>query len=398
MCRALGIGTLLTLVSACEGGPSAEPATTLVDSVGVTIVTSHVPRYPAGIPWTLGPAAVDLATSGTGPAHLLTDVWYGTRLPDRRLVVSDGLSSEIRIFTPEGVHERTLGGEGDGPGEFRWLGALAVEGPGRIASFGADHRYAAWSPDTGELLETRTFEAVYPPALTHWRLPGGYAGLTGWSSAQREAGQMGSARHDAFVVRWNDAGEIVDTLAATLGMDVWYGEQSIGTRVFGKLTHAVPWREGFLVSTGETLGFDAFDATGALHRIARVPDYDLRLDPSVVEDELRAAMGEMPEAVADRALEYYRAQPIPERRPAAGDVRVDPLGYVWMARYRGLPGRTPVAEWEIFDEEGRWLGSLETPTWKRVLEIGEDYVFAVVADELDVEHPTLFPLQRSPAG
>ena len=113
---------------------------------------------------------------------------------------------------------------------------------------------------------------------------------------------------------------------------------------------------------------------------------------------MRSAMGEMPEAVADRALEYYRAQPIPERRPAAGDVRVDPLGYVWMARYRGLPGRTPVSAWEIFDAEGRWLGSLETPAWKRILEIGEDYVFAVVADELDVEHPTLFPLQRIPSG
>jgi hypothetical protein len=43
------------------------------------------------------------------------------RLADGRIVVADGVSSSLKVFDAHGSLQRTLGGAGEGPGEFRGL-------------------------------------------------------------------------------------------------------------------------------------------------------------------------------------------------------------------------------------------------------------------------------------
>lgn len=45
-------------------------------------------------------------------------------LPDGRIVVADGGSSELRYYTPGGDFIQAVGGEGEGPGEFQSLGSV----------------------------------------------------------------------------------------------------------------------------------------------------------------------------------------------------------------------------------------------------------------------------------
>ena len=47
-------------------------------------------------------------------------------LSDLRIVVSDSTTQQLRFFSPAGVHERTVGGRGSGPGEYRALGGIDV--------------------------------------------------------------------------------------------------------------------------------------------------------------------------------------------------------------------------------------------------------------------------------
>ena len=68
------------------------------------------------------------------------------------IFVLDGMAQQIHVFAPEGTHVRTVGGKGEGPGEFRMATALAI-GPGdslwvtdpmtrRYSVFGPDGEYA----------------------------------------------------------------------------------------------------------------------------------------------------------------------------------------------------------------------------------------------------------------
>ena len=54
--------------------------------------------------------------------------------------------------------------------------------------------------------------------------------------------------------------------------------------------------------------------------------------------------------------------------------------------------------WTVFDAEGRVLGFVETPEELEVYEIGEDYLWGRVTDELGVASVQLWPLERSGGG
>ena len=51
--------------------------------------------------------------------------------------------------------------------------------------------------------------------------------------------------------------------------------------------------------------------------------------------------------------------------------------------------------WSVFDREGRWLGSVETPAGLSVREIGEDYLLGTWKDDVGVEHVRVHRLDRS---
>ncbi|MEE8116503.1 MAG: hypothetical protein V3T28_05275 [Gemmatimonadales bacterium] len=73
-------------------------------------------------------------------------------------------------------------------------------------------------------------------------------------------------------------------------------------------------------------------------------------------------------------------------------LRADALGYLWVERFRRLGESQP--EWLVFEPEGRWLGTVETPPGIRVTEIGAEYVLGIDRDELDVERVLLYELAR----
>ena len=50
--------------------------------------------------------------------------------------------------------------------------------------------------------------------------------------------------------------------------------------------------------------------------------------------------------------------------------------------------------WDILDPEGRWLGTIQTPTRLTIFEIGSDYVLGRYRDELDIEKVRLHTLHR----
>jgi hypothetical protein len=58
------------------------------------------------------------------PAYMFEQIVDVVRLPDGRIGVSDGRAARISLFSADGRIERSWGGRGDGPGEFRGLARL----------------------------------------------------------------------------------------------------------------------------------------------------------------------------------------------------------------------------------------------------------------------------------
>lgn len=121
---ALALG-LLWLTAACDAPPKRPSAGTVVrDSSGVRIVeTSATERFSAlweigeFSDWSVGELEGD-------PDYLLTRVVGALQLPGGRIAVGNGDTNEVRISGPDGARAPTLGGHGQGSGEFQRLRAL----------------------------------------------------------------------------------------------------------------------------------------------------------------------------------------------------------------------------------------------------------------------------------
>ena len=150
----LGVAVLAVAAvpTGCDGGSGGGGgAVTVIDSAGVTITlsadqgTTYVtvdpePRVSLGGPNAEGP---------TQFFRIDRVVFVGDEL-----WVADGQSAELRVFDAQGAHVRTLGGRGDGPGEFMLLRLLGVFAGDSVAA--ADQRTGQLTVYTADGVRART--------------------------------------------------------------------------------------------------------------------------------------------------------------------------------------------------------------------------------------------------
>ena len=72
---------------------------------------------------------------------------------------------------------------------------------------------------------------------------------------------------------------------------------------------------------------------------------------------------------------------------------VDAERNLWAERFR--PFWEEQSSWYVFDEQGAWLGEVDTPPGLHIFEIGTDYVLGRRRDALDVPSVVMIPLDRS---
>ena len=121
------------LLAACAPESATTPVT-VRDSAGVEIVESTAPMWDPGEEWVVAADPIlDLADTGRGAAHEFYRVADARRLVDGRIAVA--LQTEVRLYSDSGAHERTIGREGDGPGEFRRITSLGMLPPDSLVVY-----------------------------------------------------------------------------------------------------------------------------------------------------------------------------------------------------------------------------------------------------------------------
>jgi hypothetical protein len=139
-----------------------------------------------------------------------------------------------------------------------------------------------------------------------------------------------------------------------------------------------------------------------LERIIRsVPPRDITVTDELKEryfDAERRRYAEFrarnPRVGDEASLERRLAQTqFPPTIPAhANRMHADALGHLWLQEY--VLDQDAGHRWMVFDTDGRWLGSVDTPARFTVSEIGADYVLGVWRDSLDVQHVRLYRLDK----
>ena len=398
----------LALVACGDGGRSAAPRAQVVDSAGVTIVTT-----PAGDAVYAELAPEPSLSIGVleGPEELMFDgVVSVVRDAEGNLVVADNGTGEIRVFDAEGGHQRSFGGRGEGPGEFQALvGAWPLPDGGIVAADRRLQRISRFDP-RGALLGTGTLVGVDAMAML---TPIGIAGPGTFLSRVRpftmpsmepestmrsleEAFEGDAAPPDHFV-RYSLDGTPVDTLARHPGRLMSASTSGSGANMSLQLLR-VPFSadpsaagsiHGVAITGGRTYEVSVFDETGALNRIVRLTEAPTPRTDEHLEGYVRNSGNPFAqdEASIRQMVTNYREMPIPESLPAYTGLLFADTGELWAQRFQ-VRGATLV-HWDVFGSEGRHLGRVEVPSSFRIEGVSHGEVVGVSTDELGVERVEL---------
>ena len=364
----------------------------------VRLVESSGPAWSAGAGWRLGTEPTLTIGAVTGdPNYLFQGISHVLRLEDGTIVVADRGASDLRLFDAAGGFIRSLGGPGEGPGEFQLLNEvwkrgdtiLVSDNMSRISVFGRG----------GDVLETIPVDAGkgFPKSefadgtLLVLNAP------TGGSRLGTGDVIPGSVwRLD----RYSRSGRFVNEISSVQASPRWeHGIAGLSPGMYLPFSVGLPsYASGDHVYAGEgtEATVERWTSDGVLSDLIRWPIPERRVSDED-KSRFRQANSTAPRYYDPAAwARYLRETPFPERMPLYRRLLVDAQRNLWAERYG--PFREEESSWYVFDEQGVWLGEVATPTGLYIFEIGTDYVLGVRRDELDVPFVVMIPLDRSDRG
>ena len=397
---------LPTAIVAVACGGSETPAVTTVtrDSAGISIVENSASE---SVPvWRFAePAAVEIGALDGDPYYQFGDVVGGVRLSDGRIVVGDGVSKQLRFYDPTGRHLLTVGGSGQGPGEFRFLFGVDLQPGDTIVGMDWPVGSSAWFDSDGGYIENKRVGPYWPGLAGHLLSDGSllvdtyqrgsYGNEIEWWAAY---GEEDLFRPAGVLVRVSPDGETTDTLLPVMGEE-WFKtgkvRQDLALRQlpFARTT-SVAWSDDriYIGETGarevSVLRFD-----GTRERMIRwvgdaVPVTGAERD-SVRDDLLDNLRRPARRPYFER---WLRAVPYPVEKPAFRALATDAAGRLWVQAWAEAgSGRD---RWSVFGVDGSLIAEVDAPSGLTLLDLGEEEILAVWKDPLDVAYVRVYRLVR----
>lgn len=383
---------VLSLVSSCDAPPA--PPHIVRDSAGVEIVESVQARSEDR--WRfLAEPSLRLGVVEGEPWEEFSGIAGAVRLESGLIAIADAGSQEVRFFDESGTYLHAVGGEGAGPGEFTGLSGLGVLPGGGLWAYDFTLRRITWMDDAGRITGTTSL-GPEPPALHP-------IGPTGdgrfilkqlWGvAATATATDAGVRRDPVPFVLFDSDGVLLDTIVQVPGREVFLTRENdrgvMTTLLFGRNAVATVRDGRLVVGTQDRFVLDEHDVNGRLTRRLIAPDPELRLSSSEVAQVIERRVESAPTEERPSLRATLEGLPVPNTRPAYGEVRSDRAGRLWVSDW--LPGDLgPPSRWRLFDAAGRWIDDVTLPEGLLPLDIGLDWILGVERNELDVEFVVLY--------
>ncbi|MCL7959682.1 MAG: 6-bladed beta-propeller [marine benthic group bacterium] len=403
--------TLVLFASGCSPDSADLPDSStysVTDSAGVRIVDNHSPAWDTGEEWTVGTeAVVTIGVADGEPEYQLFGVSDATRLADGRIAIVNSGTKEIRVFDSGGAWVETVGGEGEGPGEFMYPLKIAMAAVDTVLVFdgaypGSLSRFA----NTAFVDRTPLNRAALNDAFPNWFAEGGDLLADGslllGLHNQETAGQteLGAYRMEIGWARMTADGSRIDTVGFLPGWEHFgyevEGQKAANPLPFGANSYVVAGGNPVRVFVADSRVYEirALSDDGAVQTILRrevsprpVTDEDIRQ----VEERYRGFLDQVPEDQRGRFLTFLDVVEYPETHTVFGIVEVDLEGNLWVG---DMDGGGDGQSMSVFDTTGVWLGHVKLAGNLRIFEIGADYVLGGKRDELGVESVLMYELDR----
>ena len=409
----LAIATALGLAACGSDVPPAGPAT-VVETIGDTTVV----RTMSGGAWGAEAELVPEVSIGEldGPEeYLFGSIWSIAVGDDWSVYAFDEQAQHVRVFDSAGAYVETLGGRGEGPGEFSRGEVIALLPDGRLAVRDpGNQRIVVFGPERGRLDEWR-----YNAANT----------FTGVSPLHTDA------RSRTFLLAGDPSREDFDMVVIVLGPDGTHVDTlpEPGTAYERPMLRAefategggavaahvgVPFSPEFLWTVHPSGHF----VTGLsseyridLPRDDGVLGIERAADPAPVHDRERADERErVTRMMRNTDPEWsWNGPPIPERKPFFRQLLAGRDGRIWVRLATEAqpvenedhdpenPFSAPVfweepVRYDVFEPDGTYLGVVAPPdgfsTFVAPVFDG-DHVWAVTRDELGVQRVVRYRIE-----
>ena len=378
------------------------------DSAGVRIVENAQPPSGSRLPWRIGTEPTVSIGEATGEdAYLLHQADAALMLRDRRVVIANSGTDEIRVYDAEGVHLGTWGGPGEGPGEFGYLRGIALwPGDSVLAVHTTEGASDGGWPWRGQLFDNlgnpgrhlRSESRVGLPFEPRIVLADG--GILG-----RRASAPGGRIEGYF--RMEVAYELLGLDRPAEGFGIFPDREAFNGvangiplstgMAFSRRALDTSWGDLLVIGTNDRYEIRAYRVSdGTLARIVRREHVNRApTRPEVVDAAIRTlANMEGPRDALEAFRRAYEGMPIVESFPAFRVILSDPQAHLWVLEYELPETDRPASLWTVYDDAGHALGYVETPAGLSLLEIGADYLLGRQTDELGIERIQVWALER----
>lgn len=377
--------------------PSGEiPVAAVRDSAGITIIENDPA---AGVPiWELAtPPLMEIGVADGNPDYQLFRVVGAVLRPDGSVVVANAGTHELRFYDSSGTHTRTVGGEGDGPGEFRALGWVRPRADSLVALDDRLLRMSVFTPDG------RFVRSVPGTAPWFGMLANGSGLSLGYDFPTERP--LGLSREQAFLVVHDADGAVADTLTRVALWETYFDPALRGRFApwFMHNTEIAVHGNDIYIADNERYEIQVMSSSGQLHRFIRKRQENRRVTPDDVDRLLQERLTAMTDPNRRRQFaDAYRELPVPETMPAFGvtelsqwalpTIFVDARSRLWVKEYEPSPGAA--STWAVFDPIGTMVATLVAPPALELMGATADAVVGRFRDELDVESVRVYRLVR----
>lgn len=388
------------LFAACSesGDPSAQAPSELSvrDSAGIETLVMANSRGATSAD--LGEPLTRTGWSDDGPAF--QGLRHGRFLRDGSVLLTDPVSNWIYRFTEQLEVVDSIGGEGEGPGEFESIARVAAISADSLIVYDLTHdRITAFFDTT---IVTRRMDPNRP-AVFH--APSGVMpdGRIFWSAYGLRPQKLRSEGPlNAAVMVGDPWGDALDTIATVFFEDIVEIEGRFERRPMGPTAFTAPTPDGFVWSSNHQPEIRWFTSEGDLYRVLRWVEDVKVLDDQYWEDFVEAQVMAFTTETSVRLPEnfvrdrYARSRPfLPETLPPFAESSVGTDGSIWLKRRP--PIGTEESNYLVVSPDGRCMMNLAPPPRFTFMDSRDGLVLGRELDDLDVVSAVVYRRPTCPA-
>ncbi len=371
------------------GSDTAVSSSAVVDSAGATIVT-HSPNAMESLEVWRADSVPLFSVGDLDGALAFARIVDVQPLESGRLAVLDGQSRLLHFLQRGGGWIRSVGGPGEGPGEFSVPVRVLPLGGDTVAVWDFRSRRLTEFDGEGVFVHAVAVDLPHGPGdgpMLH-RVGDGYA-VQGMGSLSDVEESRGRPMNESLRLGRN--GAVVGRYGSFPGAEFFRSEKLMGIALLGAVPVAAGRGDDFVVGAAEAPEIRVFGATGALEATIRWPDWDRTVTAEMIERTIEGQVRSVPVDQRDGLEEMLRREmPAADHYPPYNTLLVDDGGRVWVGRHRRpwekfTPTTTPETEWTVFDRDGVARARLVTPAGLRVHAVADQRLIGVSTDDLDIQ-------------